>query len=246
MSLVVFKPHSPKQKHDSLSFDGFCFRFSKTNVRGFAQEYRCCDDKCSARVLFNSVDHFCVVGDHSNCVFDHQREFNSRKRLDIAFNILERYVTEPPHKIIERVQGQVEPQMTPAERQALRMFIMRRQSEILGRQSSDPNDLVIPQQLRVTETPVSPEYPDNSFLLFDSNENEENAPSRILVFASADMRFKASIATELFADGTYRVVPRGFATLYTIHSVIDGVPDPFSSASPKTSGGTPSHEFCPL
>ena len=40
------------------------------------------------------------------------------------------------------------------------------------------------------------------------------------------MRFKASIATELFADGTYRVVPRGFATLYTIHSVVDGVPYP--------------------
>ena len=58
----------------------------------------------------------------------------------------------------------------------------------------------------------------------DSNENEEVVPSRIQIFASADMRFKASIATELFADGSYRVVPRGFATLHTINSVIDGVP----------------------
>ena len=78
----------------------------------------------------------------------------------------------------------------------------------------------------MTATPISPEHPDNSFMLFDSNEDGEDESSRILIFASADMRFKASIATELFADGTYRVVPRGFATLYTIHSVIDGVPYP--------------------
>ena len=78
----------------------------------------------------------------------------------------------------------------------------------------------------MTATPISPEHPDNSFLIFDSNENGEDESSRILIFASADMRFKASIATELFDDGTYRVVPRGFATLYTIHSVINGVPYP--------------------
>ena len=92
--------------------------------------------------------------------------------------------------------------------------------------SSDPNELVVPEHLRVTATPISPEHPDNSFLIFDSNEDGEDESSRVMIFASADMRFKASIATELFADGTYRIVPRGFATLYTIHSVIDGVPYP--------------------
>ena len=226
MTLVVFKKHSTKAKHDSIAVDGYCFRYSKPNVRGHAHEYRCCDDKCTARVLLNTTEDFLVVGDHANCMFDHQREFRSRKRLDIAFNLLDRHLTEPPHKIIEMVQVQVETPMTEEEKQALRMFIMRKQTEILGKQSSDTNELVIPANLRVTSTPISPEHPDNSFLLFDSNENEESAQSRILIFASADMRFKASIATELFADGTYRVVPRGFATLYTIHSVIDGVPYP--------------------
>ena len=90
MTLVVFKPHSAKTKHDSIAVDGHCFRYGKSNVRGFAHEYRCCDDKCTARVLFNGPDDFKVVGDHSNCVFDNQREFRSRKRLDIAYNVLER------------------------------------------------------------------------------------------------------------------------------------------------------------
>ena len=98
--------------------------------------------------------------------------------------------------------------------------------EFLGCQSNDPNDLIIPDYLRVTSTPISPEHPDNSFLIFDSNEKEQDAPSRILIFASADMRFKAALATELFADGTYRIVPNGFATLYTIHALVKGVPYP--------------------
>ena len=98
--------------------------------------------------------------------------------------------------------------------------------ELLGRQSQDANDLVIPDHLRVTTTPISPEHPDNSFLLYDSNEKEQKAQSRILIFASADMLFKAGLATELFADGTYRIVPNGFATLYTIHTLVNGVPYP--------------------
>ena len=108
----------------------------------------------------------------------------------------------------------------------LQVFIKGHLSEKPGKELTSSHPHIAPDHLRVTATPVSPEHPDNSFLLFDSNETDENAPSRVLIFASADMRFKASIATELFADGTYRVVPRGFATLYTIHSVVDGVPYP--------------------
>ena len=90
MTLVVFKKHSFTAKHDSIAVDGNCIGYSKPMVRGYAHEYRCCDDKCTARVLVNSPCDFCVVGDHSNCVFDHQREFRSRKRLDTAFDLLER------------------------------------------------------------------------------------------------------------------------------------------------------------
>ena len=147
-------------------------------------------------------------------------------RLAKAYEVLNQNLTDPPQKILEKVQLLLEDEMTKSERHALRMFITRKRREILGHQSTNPNELVIPDYLRVTATPVSPENPDNSFLLFDSNENERDAPSRILIFSSADMRFKASMATELFADGTYRIVPNGFATLYTIHSVVKGVPYP--------------------
>ena len=224
MSITVFKPHSAKAKHGSIAVDGYCYRYSRTNVSRYSEEYRCCDDRCQARVLFNSTTDFRVTGDHSTCAFDHQRELRSRTRIDVACEILEKNLTDPPQKIIEKVQDRVS--MTPEEKQALRMFVVRKRSEVLGEQRQGGGPLTIPAYLRVTATPISPEHPDNSFLLFDSDENDENAPSRILIFASADMRFKASLATELFADGTYRIVPNGFATLYTIHSIVGGVPYP--------------------
>ena len=224
MTILVFNSHSLKEKHGSIAVDGFCFRFNRANVQNYAQEFRCCDDQCPARVLFNSCDDFIVLHDHVVCQFDHKKELRSRKRLDKAFDLVKKNLTDPPHKIVEMVQLLLDEEMTAAERHALRTFITRKRRELLGRQSNDPNELVIPDHLRITATPVSPENPDNSFLLFDSIEHEKDAPSRILIFASADMRFKASMATELFADGTYRIVPSGFATLYTIHSIIEGVP----------------------
>ena len=201
MSITVFKSHAAK-KHDSIVVDGCCFRFYRANVRGYAKEFRCCDDKCSARVLFNSPEQFLVTGDHSACAFDHQRELRSRKRLAEAYEMLQKNLTAPSHKIIENVQMLLDEEMTAEEKRSLRVFIGRKRTELLGRQSTDANDLVIPDHLRVTATPISPEQPNNSFLLYDSNEHEPDAPSRFLIFASADMRFKASMATELFADRT--------------------------------------------
>ena len=226
MSILVFQPNGAKSKHGSIAVDGRCFRFNRANVRGYAQEFRCCDSKCPARVLFNSPDDFVVSGDHWACAFDHRRELRSRMRLTKAYEVLQQNLTDPIPKIIEKVQLLIDDEMTAAERHALKTFISAKRIELLGRQSKDANELVVPDHLRVTSTPVSPEHPDNSFLLYDSNEHEQDAPSRILIFASADMRFKASMATELFADGTYRIVPHGFATLYTIHALVKGVPYP--------------------
>ena len=226
MSFLFFDSHSSKEKHGSIAVDGFCFRFNRPNVQNYAQEFRCCDDKCPARVLFNSCDDFIVLHDHVVCQFDHTKELRSRKRLAKAFDVLQKNLTDAPHKIVEKVQLLLDFEMTAAEKRSLRAFVTRKRRELLGIQSTDPNELVIPDHLRVTATPISPEHPDNSFLLYDSNEQEQDSTSRILIFASADMLFKASMATELFADGTYRIVPNGFATLYTIHALVNGVPYP--------------------
>ena len=48
-----------------------------------------------------------------------------------------------------------------------------------------------PQHLKVMATPISPEHPDNSFVIFESNENEENTQSRT-AFSSACQRMRGN------------------------------------------------------
>ena len=78
------------------------------------------------RVLLNSPDYFCTVGDHSNSEFDHKQENPSRKRMGIAYDLLGTNPTDRSHKIIEIVHVQLELPMTDDEKQALRVFVIRK------------------------------------------------------------------------------------------------------------------------
>ena len=170
MSILVFNQNGTQSKHDSIAVDGLCFRFSRANIKGYTQEFRCCDSKCPARVLFNSTDDFVVSADHFACAFDHRRELRSRMRRAKAYDVLQQNLTDPPHKIIEKVQLLLGDEMSRAERHALQTFVSAKRMDILGRQSKDPNELVVPDHLKVTATPVSPEHPDNSLFIFIFHE----------------------------------------------------------------------------
>ena len=225
MALVVFKTHSGKaNRHDTICQGEYCFRFGRARTGRYQKEYRCCDDLCSARILFNSVDDFEQIGDHSICRFNHCREYRSRLKLEKAYSLLLNNIVDSPQTLVTKMSGLID--MTPKEKCSVKAFITRKRKEIIGTVDNDFINAPVPSHLRVTMTPVSVDHPDNTFLLYDSFEVNACVSPRLVVFSSADMRFKASLATEIFADGTYRIVPKGFATLYTIHTVIDAVPYP--------------------
>ena len=208
--------------NDKICVGEYCYRFSRASVNGFAKEYRCCDERCCARVLFNSSEEIKLVGDHNMCTFDHETELRSRRRRQLACDMLAKNITDPPRRIIERME--VLMKLTPEEKKSLKSFISRKQAAVLGStQTSD--DFVVPQHLKVV-LHQSPDVQDDTFLLYDSIDDTSETRSRILIFSSVDMRFKASLATELFADGTYKIAPDGFVTLYTIHTLIDEIPYP--------------------
>ena len=129
MAVVVFPSTSKKKTHDALCVGGCCYRFSRFDVRGFAKEYRCCDDKCCARVLFNSPDDIRVIGDHRACSFDHDVEFRARQRRQHAFDVLSKNITDPPHRVIERMEMTME--LKPEEKRSLKTFISRKQALVL-------------------------------------------------------------------------------------------------------------------
>ena len=102
MDLAVSNPHSAKAKHDRVAIDGNCFRYSKANVRGYANEYRRCDDTCTARDL--DSPEISASSGIPRTVCGQEREHRSRKRLDVAYDLLGRSPTEPTQKIVEMVQ----------------------------------------------------------------------------------------------------------------------------------------------
>ena len=71
-----------------------------------------------------------------------------------AYEVLQQNLTDTPHKIIEKVQLLLGDKMSSAERHALQTVIARKRTDILGHQSKDVNDLVVPDHLSVTATPV--------------------------------------------------------------------------------------------
>ena len=222
---VLYPNHSSRDsKHDSLSFNGFCYRFSRSLSGGrYGTEYRCCDDRCSARVLFNTPDDIAVRGNHLSCQFDHRSELRRRERIKQALLVLATSCSDPPSTIVRRVDETMK--LDLKEKKSLAQFVSQRQRWLFGIDDAPIEEVEIPDVLRRTIRQRSVEHPDDTFLIFDSKA-ESSAGCRILIFASADMREKAARATVLFADGTYRVVTSGFATLYTIHTVVDCVSFP--------------------
>ena len=222
---VLYPSHSSHaSKHDSLAFNGFCYRFSR-NLSGdhYSTEYRCCDDRCSARVLFNTTDDIVVRGNHLLCQFDHRSELRRRERIKQALLILATSCSDPPSTIVRRVDETMK--LDLKEKRSLAQFASQRQKQLFGIEDAPIEEVEIPDVLRRTIKQSSVEHPDDTFLIFD-NKDETPAGCRILIFASKEMRDMAAHATVLFADGTYRVVTAGFATLYTIHTVVDGVSFP--------------------
>ena len=159
-----------------------------------------------------------MTGNHDFCSFDHEKELRRRTRLELAWRIYSENITDLPSEIIRKME--VTMQLCPEEKQSVRTFISAQRKKEFGATNTNGARVEIPDMLKTVKRPRSIEEEDVSFLLHDSI-NESSNP-RIVIFSSANMRRIASTANEFFADGTYHIVPSGFATLYTIHAVVSG------------------------
>ena len=224
MSLQSFASNKT-DKHESICFDGMCYRFDRTSVKTYQKRFRRCDQCCNARVLFNSSTDFKVVGNHSNCTFDHHREFQSRRRMDVALDLLKLNVTESPQQIVDRVLATIA--LSAAEKLSLKMFVMRKHNDILVVQSVGSDDVIISPTLKVALTPQTVE---KWITLFDVRQRRQpscNCTDHCLCIIRQEIQSVA--CNGVVSRGVYRVVPRRFATLYTIHTLIDDIPYPFFS-----------------
>ena len=137
-------------------------------------------------------------------------------------DVIDEDVTLRPRDVVERVKQKVP--MTEREKKSLHQFVSRCVSMKCPTSSHTLRDFVVPDALKVI-IDAHGDVGDYNFLIHDTQSIEPTS-DRILIFASHSMRQRAAVAKELYADGTYRTVSNVFATLYSIHTEIDGISYP--------------------
>ena len=188
---------------------------------GFSKVFVCSGQRCNFKLFYSSPTDFRVGGVHC-CAFDHECEYRRRVRHQMALDAIRENVTMRPRDIVNIVT--LKTPMTEREKKSLHRFVANRLSAQRLKLPQTFADLVLPEGLELIINAQS-DIGDNKFLIHDS-KSVDPFDERFLVFASYSMRQRAALAKELYADGTYRTVSQMFATLYTIHTTIDGVSYP--------------------
>ena len=149
------------------------------------------------------------------------REYRKRVRYNIAIGVTEDNVLMRARDVVAAVKNQTT--MSQREENTLTQFVSSRVLTRYGKCSDDLSSFVIPECLKVIE--AQNDDGDDLFLLYDGFDVDKEQ-ERIIVFSSHGMRQKAAVAKEIFADGTYRTASNTIATLYTVHTVVDGLSFP--------------------
>ena len=225
MDVMLFRPRTPKRVETCCVTDAegrhWCFKAIKNiKLNGYAKCFVCSGPLCNVKVYYTSHDEFRVVGSHV-CAFDHEREYRKRTKCNIAVDAMLDNVLLKTRDIISAVKSKTE--LSRREEKTLAQFVSSQRLSRYGKVPRQFADLVIPECLKVVGT--IDDDGDGKFLIFDSFDTDKDK-ERILIFSSSGMRQRASAAVEIFADGTYRTASNTIATLYTMHTVIDGISFP--------------------
>ena len=200
----------------------WCLKTIKNiNTERFSRVFVCSGQRCNFKLFYASPSDFCVSGFHC-CTFDHEREYRKRVRNQLAMDIIKEDVILRPRDVVEMVEREID--LTEREKKSLHQFVSRHLSINTSKSPKSIQDFVVPDKLKSVIDSYG-DVGDDDFLIHDSKDVDPQS-ERFLIFASYSMRQRAALADELFADGTYRTASNIFATLYTLHTTIDGVSFP--------------------
>ena len=226
MAVCIVDQRGDTQK-ESCSFTdangiNWCFK-AITNVRraGFDKAFVCCGHLCNCKLFYSSPTDYIIEGVHCR-LFDHEREFRKRQRHRLAIEAMAEDCTRRPCEIVRIVKEAVP--LTQREEASLTQFVLRKNVTHTKQFPKSIDEFVIPEELKHTIS-GNDDVGDTLFLLCDSSL-EEPHKDRFIIFSSFSMRQRARPAREIFADGTYRSVSNIFATLYTLHTVINNISYP--------------------
>ncbi|CAF3873782.1 unnamed protein product [Rotaria sordida] len=197
---------------DQLLFDGFRYRRANNSQ----VTWRCVRNNCAGRVTSRDVEYI-----HLN---DHNHAPNPDELISKQFkSIIDKRAetsNEPPRKIIHEALLDVH----PGDASAVQNYRTVQRSVQRKRKKNDMplstplsfENIIIPEELKLTNT-------GDKFLLYDNEKND----NRIIILSSSTDLNRLSISDHWHMDGTFKVSPKLFYQLYSIHSHFRGRSLPF-------------------
>lgn len=201
---------SQKQKEHMLR-DGYRLRKDRINADG-STSWRCVKKDCRGRIKLDAVDAVTVLSEHSHAP---NPELNEAAKA--MAEIRRRAVTtvEKPRQIIQQSTAGI----SLASASALPAYTAsQRTIERSRKKRGHPHgivnslaDISIPETLQRT-------IRGSNFLLWDSGAGDDN---RVLVFGTTDNLSLLEQHDHWFIDGTFKVSPRIFYQVFSIHALIN-------------------------
>ena len=141
----------------------------------FCKGLRCCDDACSARVLFASPTDYVLRGDHRICTFDHEKELRRRTRLELARQICSRNVTDSPSEVVRKME--VTMRLCPEEKRSVKTFVSELRKKEFGVIPASGARVQIPDVLKVVKRDMTIEDEASRFFCTTAPTNTQNRAS---------------------------------------------------------------------
>lgn len=199
---------------DILCFGGFMYR--KNSSSKSRQCWRCVQSDChgsaSTALNYEAVQDVKTCAPHNHCP-DPRHQGITRVMNTLSAEASTSHAA--PRRIISGAVDDVDDDVLAVlpTRKALNARIQRKRRRIEGGVPPEPvsaEDLVLPENYQRTSNGAR-------FLLYDGNQGH----GRVILFASDAMLMQLQHARTIMCDGTFKVSPRMFFQLYTVHAVRD-------------------------
>lgn len=199
---------SNKSKWSNVFVAGY--KFTHQRATDDTHYYTCATykvSKCGCRLIKDKNGSFTIKGAHSHAPNPEKREVN-----EVLSTIKEKAKTEKNSKarvLISEACASIGSQIAanlPTMSQMSRTVSRVRNRDLNPSLSQISNRLILTPELTTTAK-------GDSFLLFDNEDDEDRV---IMLGTMENVRILAHCAN-IFCDGTFDVIPKGFGQLYTIH-----------------------------
>ena len=165
MAVLYTRQSSHASKHNSLAFNGFCLRLSRSLSGVVTVQNSDVAATSVQRCPVNTTDDIVVHGDHLSVQFDHRSELCRLERIKQPLVTLATSCSNQPPTSVRRVDETMKFDLK--EKRSLTRFVSQRQKQLFEKEDA-LIEVEIPDVPRRTIRQLSVEHPVDTIIIFAS------------------------------------------------------------------------------